>query len=177
MKSFVKFLLLLFFTAGNLRGYAQQENIEATIANPGGPQFSFITKQVYDFGEITLHSNASYEFQFKNTGNQPLVITDMHGGAKGTNEPTCDIEIKYPKHPIKPGKKGNISIKLTAQDDIGSFDREIYVTSNATTGNFPLLQIKGAVIPPIHDGGRVLQPDVQAYNNPGAVPVYPAKGK
>ena len=172
MKPITKFLVVIAAIFFCHNTYAQKEDSETAIIN-SGPHISFITKRNYDFGIMTLNSNASCQFQFKNTGNRPLVISDVHASGKEINEPSCKIQIKYSRHPIKPGKKGTISIKFIAQDDIGSFKKTIYVTSNATQNNSPLLLIQGTVTP-AHIADPISQPDLKEENQ-NSIPVYPAK--
>ena len=55
-------------------------------------------KETHDFGTIDYAGNGTYEFKFKNTGKEPLIITDAKGSC-GCTVPT------YPKNvPIKPGE-------------------------------------------------------------------------
>lgn len=151
MKQLLKLLFILLSIIDCLRLYAQKGNSQTAIIDSNGPQFSFITSRIHDFGSVLLNSNTFYEFQFKNIGNEPLVITDMHE-EKGMRELSYKIQINYPKKPIKPGRRGSISIKFVAQDETGSFKKEIYVTSNATSNNYPLLLIFGAVVPEHQEG-------------------------
>src|SRR5882672_1505850 len=59
---------------------------------------------VHDFGSIEYAGNGTYEFKFKNTGKEPLIISDAKGSC-GCTVPT------YPKDvPIKPGESNVIKV-------------------------------------------------------------------
>ncbi len=69
-------------------------------------------KTEVDFGEITVNSNTSITFSFSNSGNQPLVISDIKTSCgctvpewkKDKIMPKEDSEIKVDIHPFKHGK-------------------------------------------------------------------------
>ena len=44
------------------------------VVNNNGPEIEF-EKTTHQFGEIPYKGNAVYEFVFKNTGNEPLILT------------------------------------------------------------------------------------------------------
>lgn len=145
MKKIHTILSLLFFLCTHICG--QTANPQKAINDTGGAEFTFITKRIYDFGAVVKNASASCQFQFTNTGNHPLTITEMHSSPREINSPDYTLQISYPRKPIKPGKKGIITVSFKAQDEIGSFRNELYVTSNATVDNYPLLLVAGAVVP------------------------------
>jgi hypothetical protein len=112
-----------------------------------GAVFTFITNRYFDCGGLTVRSETACKFQFKNTGDKPLIISEMHCAPVEKNAPPLVIHIRYPTKPVRPGKKGIIEITVTAIDNIGSFQYKAYVTSNATSANYPLLLLTGAVVP------------------------------
>jgi hypothetical protein len=63
---------------------------------------SFATP-MHDFGDVMQNSVHHYSFAFTNTGLQPLVITTAIGSC-GCTAP------EYPKEPIPPGGRGEISV-------------------------------------------------------------------
>jgi len=97
---------------------------------------------LYDFGTIGKDEVSTYKFEFKNTGTAPLTISAA----------TCDerrMNIQYPGKPVKPGKKGLITVRYVpaADDSPGSFKTDIYIASNATEAPYPFLHVSGAVMP------------------------------
>ncbi|WP_207535312.1 DUF1573 domain-containing protein [Desertivirga arenae] len=66
-------------------------------------------------------------FQFKNTGNENLII-------KSVNADCGCTDLKYSKDPIPPGKTGIIEINLNSKlTDAGAVSKSILVESNTDT--------------------------------------------
>ncbi|HSI89625.1 MAG TPA: DUF1573 domain-containing protein, partial [Adhaeribacter sp.] len=57
--------------------------------------------ETYDFGKITEGTQATHEFKFKNTGNQPVIISNVQASC-GCTTP------EWTKEPVMPGKTGKI---------------------------------------------------------------------
>jgi len=92
---------------------------------------------VHDFGTIEYAGNGTYEFKFKNTGKEPLIISNAKGSC-GCTVPT------YPKDkPIKPGESEVIKVTYDTKRP-GNFTKTVTVTSNAKTGE-KVITIKGVV--------------------------------
>ena len=106
-------------------------------ANPNAPEISFVT-EVIDYGTIEHNADGNREFKFKNTGKEPLIITNCQGSC-GCTVPT------WPKEPIKPGASSSIKVHY-ATDRIGQFEKTVTVTSNAKTAS-KVIKIKGVVKP------------------------------
>lgn len=106
---------------------------------------------IIDYGTIEKGANGLRVFEFTNTGNAPLVISDIKS--------TCGCTIpKKPKGPIMPGESGEIGVKYNT-NIVNPIRRTITVISNADTPNVAL-KIKGLVIDPSKT--RVLE---QKYNS------------
>ncbi|MFW6094930.1 MAG: DUF1573 domain-containing protein [Bacteroidota bacterium] len=91
----------------------------------------------YNYGEIEVNSDGTCEFEFENTGEEPLLLTRVRASC-GCTTP------KWPKDPIKPGDTETIKVKYNTRIK-GSFSKSIVVYSNAK--NSPVrLSIKGKVI-------------------------------
>jgi hypothetical protein len=94
---------------------------------------------VHDFGTLDYAGNGTYEFKFKNTGKEPLIISDAKGSC-GCTVPT------YPKNvPIKPGETNVIKVTYDTKR-AGNFTKTVTIHSNAKTGE-KVLTIKGHVEP------------------------------
>ncbi len=92
-----------------------------------------------DYGTIEKGSNGVRVFEFTNTGNAPLIISDVKS--------TCGCTVpKKPEGPIMPGEKGEISVKYDT-NRVNPIRKTITVTSNADTPTVAL-KIKGEVIDP-----------------------------
>lgn len=105
--------------------------------NANGPKIEFSTFE-HDYGTITTGSDGTCEFDFKNTGNEPLILNDVHS--------TCGCTVpSWPREPIKAGETSKITVKYNT-NRIGPINKQITVSSNATK-NPVILKIMGNVIP------------------------------
>jgi hypothetical protein len=92
----------------------------------------------HDFGNVPEGTMATYEFKFKNTGNQPVVIANVQASCGCT---TPD----WTKTPVLPGKTGIIKAMYSSAGRPGVFNKTVTVTSNATEAS-KVLSIKGTVL-------------------------------
>ena len=93
-------------------------------------------EEVHDFGKIEYNGNGSFDFEFKNNGDQPLILNNVRTSCGCTAS-------KYSKTPIMPDSTGLITVTFNTRLT-GSFNKEIKVFSNA--GEEPVvLKIKGEV--------------------------------
>lgn len=100
---------------------------------------SFEVKE-HDFGKINEEvGKVTYEFDFVNKGNSPLVINRVQASC-GCTTP------EWTKEPIEPGKKGSITVTYSTTGRPGVFNKSISVYSNAIEEQVNLI-IKGDVIP------------------------------
>ena len=90
-----------------------------------------------DYGTIEKGSNGVRVFEFTNTGNEPLIISQVKSSCG------CTIP-KKPKDPILPGKTGEIEVKYDT-NRVNPIRKTITVISNAETPTVAL-KIKGEVI-------------------------------
>jgi archaellum component FlaG (FlaF/FlaG flagellin family) len=112
-----------------------------TVVQPATSSLAEMTfeKETHDFGTIEYASNGTYEFKFKNTGSEPLIITDAKGSC-GCTVPT------YPKNvPIKPGETQVIKVTYDTKRP-GGFTKTVTINSNAKTPQ-KVITIKGTVQP------------------------------
>ncbi len=101
------------------------------------PSFSW-TKTAHEFGDIKQKSPVSYEFEFTNNGQAPLIIADVEGSCG------CTVT-EYSKDPIFPGKKGKIKATFDAAA-LGQFHKSIKITANVEGGP-EYLYLQGTVVP------------------------------
>src|SRR5882672_4766368 len=73
-----------------------------TPAKVDGPVLT-LEANTHDFGTITQGDVVEKIFKFKNTGNQPLIITNIQTSC-GCTTPT------WPRDPIPPGASGEIKV-------------------------------------------------------------------
>ena len=95
--------------------------------------------EVLDYGNIAHNSDGIRVFEFTNTGDAPLVITEVSSSCG------CTIP-KKPEAPIMPGKTGEIQVKYDTSR-VGPIRKAVTVKSNADTPT-KILTIKGNVNSP-----------------------------
>ncbi len=89
-----------------------------------------------DYGTVLKGSDGVRVFEFTNTGDAPLIITDVKSSCG------CTIP-KKPNGPIAPGESSTIEVKYDT-NRVGPIRRSITVSSNATEP-MVALKIKGEV--------------------------------
>lgn len=92
---------------------------------------------VIDYGDVAKGSDGVRVFEFTNTGNAPLIISNVSSSCG------CTIP-KKPEAPILPGKTGEIQVKYDTRR-VGPIRRTITVQSNADVPTVAL-KIKGNVL-------------------------------
>jgi len=99
-------------------------------------------KDKIDYGVIEYNSDGFKEFIFKNTGKEPLIITNVQGQCGCTT--TIENGIPgWPQEPINPNHSGIIKIKYDTKR-IGKFEKVITIYSNSIKGN-KIIFISGEV--------------------------------
>ena len=125
MKKLLGFITVLVFS---LSSYGQT-----------GAKIEF-KEETINYGEVVKgEDNGVRVFEFTNTGDAPLIITNVNSSCG------CTVPSK-PKEPIMPGKSGEISVQYNMNP--GPISKTITVESNAVNkpnGVIPL-RIKGTVI-------------------------------
>lgn len=92
--------------------------------------------EIIDYGNVAYLSDGIRVFEFTNTGNAPLIITQVSSSCG------CTIP-KKPEAPILPGKTGEIQVKYDTSR-VGPIRKAVTVNSNADTPT-RVLTIKGNV--------------------------------
>jgi len=89
-----------------------------------GAVFSFVGKTMFQFPDTLEGKQLSHAFKFKNTGSEPLVITDFKVAC------SCTKAI-FSKAPILPNETSEIIITFDTKGKYGYQDRVIKIFSNA----------------------------------------------
>jgi hypothetical protein len=123
-------------------GSNQSGNIPGTNQNmvqvPDGPTTTIQYEQpIYDFGKVDEGEIVKHVYKFKNTGGEPLVISNCKGSC-GCTVPT------WPKEPIPPGGTGEINVEFNSKGKPGAQSKRVTVTAN-TTPTETFIEIKGEV--------------------------------
>lgn len=105
------------------------------------PKIEFKAKDnTIDYGTVSKESDSGLRtFEFTNTGDAPLIITNVQSTCG------CTVPTK-PTEPILPGKTGKIDVKYNMNP--GPIRKTITVESNAANvdGGRVAIKIKGEVI-------------------------------
>lgn len=113
---------------------------------------------VHDFGELPEGPKVNTEFTFKNTGTEPLIISNAKGSCG------CTVPI-WPKEPILPGEEGVIKVEYNTARRPGPFTKTVTITSNTAAGN-TVLKIRGTVVKEAEEETMpVREPLLMAPNN------------
>ena len=92
-----------------------------------------------DYGTIQQNAEPYRQFQFTNTGDAPLIISNAKGSCG------CTVP-EWPKEPIQPGESNVIKVRY-ATNRIGKFSKTVTLTTNDAEGQH-VLRIKGEVLQP-----------------------------
>lgn len=114
-----------------LAGFA----ILGTVAFASAQTISF-DNTVLDYGTIKPGSDGNRVFVVKNTGDKPLIISNV--------KPSCGCTTpEWSKEPILPGKTGQIKVHYNTTP--GSFQKMIEVFTNDPVNSRSVIHIKGNV--------------------------------
>ena len=112
-----------------------QDTTSAKPENPNAPEITF-ENETHDYGTIKQDADGTCEFKFKNTGKEPLIISNAKGSC-GCTVPT------WPKEPVAKGQTAVIKVHYDTKR-IGAFTKTVTINSNAKTDP-KMLTIKGVV--------------------------------
>ena len=139
---FYAFAFVVLLSSCEIRNNKTNKKKSATSATENKvdapPTSVQIIDSVYDFKKVKEGDIVEYNYRFKNTGTNPLVVTEAQASCG------CTVPEK-PEHPIAPGEIGFIKVKFNSDHRPGEAHKTITVTSNARP-EFPILILKGTVI-------------------------------
>ncbi len=90
------------------------------------------TDTMHDFGNINEGEVVVHEFEFKNNGKKPLIISGAVGSC-GCTAPS------YPHDPVVPGKSGIVTVKFNSKDKVGHQEKTVTINTNSVKGTHTLL--------------------------------------
>lgn len=112
---------------------------------PVGPLTSIdFEEDTYDFGEVMEGEKVVHVYKFKNTGKEPLVISNAKGSCG------CTVP-EWPREPIPVGGSGEIRVQFDSKGKGkvggGPQAKKVTITANTDPAN-TFLNIKGIVNKP-----------------------------
>ncbi len=115
-----KMMILAALFVSTVAAYAQT----ATTANQSGPVITW-DKNTHDFGSMTQGDAVEHTFKFTNTGNEPLIITNVQVSCG------CTTPKGWPRDPVMPGGKGELTVGFNSAGKMGAQTKPVTIVSNA----------------------------------------------
>lgn len=98
-----------------------------------------ITPQVFDAGDVILGEKVNAKFTITNTGDYPLVISDVTGSC------SCTVADK-PDKPIAPGESGVVRATVnTTATGVGALNKAVNIVAN-TEPSVTTVVVRAAVM-------------------------------
>lgn len=113
---------------------------QAPAVDPNTPKtvMSF-TSEEFDFGTVNEGEKVKHTFKFKNTGKEPLVISNAKGSCG------CTVP-KWPREPIAPGASGDVVVEFNSDKKTGKRNQQVTITANTEPAN-TIVRLVGNVTP------------------------------
>lgn len=93
----------------------------------------------HDFGDIVQGQKITHTFTFRNTGREPLIISNV--------QPTCGCTVtEWTRQPVLPGQSGQITVTFDSKSAMNEQNKTVTVVSNAMAGS-ERLYLRGNVLP------------------------------
>ena len=118
--------------SGNIPG----TNVNSTVSSLPTTTIQYENEK-FNFGTIPEGEVVKHVYKFKNTGSEPLIISNAKGSC-GCTVPT------WPKEPVPPGGTGEIKVEFNSKGKPGPQNKRVTVTAN-TTPTETYLEIAGEV--------------------------------
>ncbi|MFZ5971006.1 MAG: DUF1573 domain-containing protein [Bacteroidota bacterium] len=113
---------------------------DGAAAAPGQGAVITWEQNSYDFGDIQQGEKVEYTFRFSNTGTEPLIITNI------TTQCGCTTPKGWPRDPILPGGKGEITLAFNSAGKYGRQNKVATIVSNAVNVGGRQLILSGTVV-------------------------------
>jgi hypothetical protein len=128
-------------TTGTAAGDAAQQAANAAAAEnqvPTGPTTTVVYEHTdFDFGSVKEGEKVKHSFKFKNTGSEPLIISNAKGSCG------CTVP-KWPSDPVAPGATSQIDVEFDSKGKPGKQTKRVTVNANTVPAQM-FLNITGNV--------------------------------
>lgn len=104
---------------------------------------------LFNFGTIKQGEKITLKFRCKNTGNKPLILTNVRPGCG------CTIA-EYSKEAILPKKEGWVTASFNSKKFCGEVHKSVLASSNTTNDTERNLQFTGTIVNCEND--KIVQP-------------------
>lgn len=134
-------LVVLSSCEENAASKVKAENVEAAAERDANAnKFAKIEfeETEFDFGDIVKGTPQTHIFKLKNTGDVPLVVSNVKASC-GCTTP------QKPEGPIEPGETGEINVRFSGNGN-GSVKKSVTITAN-TEQPTHVIYIKANILP------------------------------
>ena len=109
------------------------------VAAPSGPTTAMaFDESVFNFGSVTEGEIITHTYSFKNTGSEPLIVSDARG--------TCGCTVpSKPTAPIAPGETGEITVRFDTRNKVGERQQKVTITANTDPAQ-TVISLDGTVV-------------------------------
>jgi Protein of unknown function (DUF1573) len=115
-----KYLLLICVLGLAVQSFAQDKKVE----QKNGAVITW-EKKAHDFGTIVQGDKVEHTFYFTNTGNEPLIITNVQVSCG------CTTPKGWPRDPIPPKGSGEITVAFNSAGKMGVQNKPVTMVTNA----------------------------------------------
>lgn len=110
----------------NLVEAAPEENYQELPTQTGPLTSLALSGNHYDFGDVKKGEVVEHIYEVTNTGDNPLIISEV--------KPTCGCTVpEFTKEPIKPGQKGQITLRFDSTNFEGIQQKQTQIFANVET--------------------------------------------
>ncbi|MBA2501085.1 MAG: DUF1573 domain-containing protein [Chitinophagaceae bacterium] len=144
----MKYYLILLCTIFGLSSCGSNESANETTATAateavqpaGNTTIEWVDSSYQDLGKVKEGQTVEVTYRFKNSGNEPLVVSNVSAGCG------CTVAEK-PQEPIAPGKESIIKAQFnSAGQSVGEHRKEVYVVANTAPNDRQTLSFRVEVI-------------------------------
>ncbi len=109
------------------------------VAAPTGPVTAMtFDESSFNFGSVTEGEIITHTYSFKNSGNEPLIVSDARG--------TCGCTVpSKPTAPIAPGETGEITVRFDTNNKVGERQQKVTITANTDPAQ-TVISLDGTVV-------------------------------
>lgn len=128
-ESMRKYLFLVMILGFAAQAFGQETK---STEKKDGPVITF-DKRTHDFGDVIEGDKPEHTYHFTNTGNEPLILTNVQVQCG------CTTPKGWAREPIPPGGKGEITVSFNSTGRRGKNNKTVTVVSNASNAEGNLL--------------------------------------
>lgn len=108
-------------------GFGVWAQADDAVEPQNGAKITF-AESSYDFGDITQGDRVTYTFTYENSGNEPLILSDVRTtcGCTATN---------WDREPLAPGESAEITVNFNSRGKMGMQNKVVTILSNAVNSS------------------------------------------